>query len=158
MNGQIVMAGFRDYNLDKYIPYFMDNGYTAVVYIQELSNTKKGMNRVLHTIYSPGTYLANDVYGGLTHQTISNHILCIWLEKYKPLTKSYGKERMVCGMSVVNIITGQSHIFEYETSFVMSPTTFDEMERWFSIYTPSEVIFIGSMDDTAKQSILNYAG
>jgi len=41
MNGQIVMAGFRDYNLDKYIPYFMDNGYTAVVYIQELSNTKK---------------------------------------------------------------------------------------------------------------------
>ena len=40
----------------------------------------------------------------------------------------------------------------------MSPTTFDEMERWFSIYTPSEVILIGSMEDAAKQTILNYAG
>jgi len=127
----------------------MDNGYTAVVYIQELSNTKKGMNRVLHTIYSPGTYLANDVYGGLTHQTISNHILCIWLEKYKPLTKSYGKERMVCGMSVVNIITGQSHIFEYETSFVMSPI---HLMRWSVglAYILQVKLFYGSMDDTAK--------
>lgn len=160
MDGQIVMAGFRDYNLDKYIPYFMDNGYTVVVYVQEPSQTKKGMNRVLHTIYSPGTYMVNDLYVDQSISSISNHILCVWIEKYKPLTKPYGsiKEKMVCGMSVVNILTGQSHMFEYETSFVMTPTTFDEMERWFSIYTPSEVLFIGPMDDHVKQSILNYAG
>ena len=32
--GNIVMAGFRDYTIDKYISMITENGYTVAVYIQ----------------------------------------------------------------------------------------------------------------------------
>lgn len=165
--GQIVMAGFRDYNLDKYLPFLMEAGYTVIVYIQQQSTTKRGMDRVLHSIYSPGTYLTSDIQGGSAAptQNITNYIMCIWMEKYMPLaTKSASpvsgilREKLVCGMAAANILTGKSFMFEYETQFAMTPTTFDELERWLSIFAPSEIIFISPFDETVERKILNYAG
>ena len=170
--GQIVMAGFRDYNLDKYLPFLMDAGYTVVVYIQEQSSSKKGMNRVLHSIYSPGTYLTGDLQSGVGASTsasgtqnITNYIMCIWMEKYMPLAMKTTsnvsgilREKLVCGMAAANILTGKSFMFEYETPFAMTPTTFDELERWLSIFAPSEIVFIGPFDETVERKILNYAG
>ena len=54
----IVMAGVRDYCLDKYLPKITDYGYTAIVYDQEKVNTK--VTRKLSGIYSPGTSIEND--------------------------------------------------------------------------------------------------
>ena len=45
VNGkQVLMAGFRDYSLDKYIQKILGHNYTIVVYIQEKSG--KGFKRV----------------------------------------------------------------------------------------------------------------
>ncbi len=55
----IVMAGFRDYGLDKYLKKLQDAGYTAVVYTQDGINTPP--TRSLQGIYSPGTYFSTDV-------------------------------------------------------------------------------------------------
>lgn len=167
--GQIVMAGFRDYNLEKYLPPLMDAGYTVVVYVQEPSTTKKGMNRVLYSIYSPGTYLTSELTNSpataSSQSQITNHIVCIWMDKFMPLASKSAsaasgilREKLVCGMAVANILTGQSFLFEYETSFAMTPTTFDELERWLSIYRPSEIIFIGPFEENIERKILNYAG
>ena len=53
---QVLMAGFRDYVLDKNLQKITDNGYTAVVYVQEKDD--KNIKRVLHGIYSAGTYIS----------------------------------------------------------------------------------------------------
>ena len=70
----VVMAGFRDYTLDKYIAKLTDGGYTAVVYIQEKNG--KTITRVLDAIYSPGTYISCDTDSS---PQITNNIMCIWI-------------------------------------------------------------------------------
>jgi DNA mismatch repair protein MutS len=165
----VVMAGFRDYTIDKYIAKITDGGYTAVVYVQEKNG--KTITRVLDAIYSPGTYISCDT------TQITNNIMCIWIQGataplIPPVSRSSfplaaaparGRTggtapRMVCGVSVVNIFTGKSHIFEYECPYYLNPTTFDELERCVSVFSPSEVVFISSLDPSTVSTIIQYAG
>jgi DNA mismatch repair protein MutS len=64
----------------------------------------------------------------------------------------------VYGVSVINIFTGKSSMFQYETSFFMNTTTFDELERYVSIYSPSEVIILSPFEDKDVQSIIQMSG
>ena len=54
----VMMSGFRDYNLDKYINKIQKNNFTAVVYSQD--EKAAGTTRSLTGIYSPGTYFSNN--------------------------------------------------------------------------------------------------
>ena len=153
-NGTIVMAGFRDFTIDKYITKLTENGYTVPVFVQEKDG--KVIRRVLDKVYSPGTFISCETD---SNNTISNNIMTIWFEIYKPFAKSVqSKDTMVYGVSVVNIFTGQSYIFQHETPFYMNVTTFDELERFISIYCPSEIIIISPFDKPTIQSISQYAG
>jgi DNA mismatch repair protein MutS len=153
-NGTIVMAGFRDFTIDKYITKLTENGYTVPVFVQEKDG--KVIRRVLDKVYSPGTFISCETDSS---NTISNNIMTIWFELYKPFAKSVqSKDTMVYGVSVVNIFTGQSYIFQHETPFYMNVTTFDELERFISIYCPSEIIIISPFDKPTIQSISQYAG
>jgi DNA mismatch repair protein MutS len=153
-NGTIVMAGFRDFTIDKYITKLTENGYTVPVFVQEKDG--KVIRRVLDKVYSPGTFISCETDSS---NTISNNIMTIWFEIYKPFAKSVqSKDTMVYGVSVVNIFTGQSYIFQHETPFYMNVTTFDELERFISIYCPSEIIIISPFDKPTIQSISQYAG
>lgn len=157
-NGQVLMAGFRDYTLDKYIARLTDYGYTVPVYVQE----KEGqvVKRILDRVYSPGTFISCDTDSS---PIMTNNIMCIWIEKYSP-TKRKGKtdtnirDTIIYGISVVNIFTGKSNIFQYETSFYMNTTTFDELERYVSVYSPSEIIMITPFEDEILEKIKQYAG
>jgi hypothetical protein len=142
----IVMAGTRDYQLDKYAQKITEAGFTAIVYVQE--KTDKGFIRRLHDIYSPGTYIA---YDSDSTSKLSNNITCIWLNKIKPsaLNKNMdpiARDVLICGISTVNIMTGESYLFEYQTAFLMNPTTFDELERHVSSFSPSEIIIISELN------------
>ena len=153
-NGTIVMAGFRDFTIDKYITKLTENGYTVPVFVQEKDG--KVIRRVLDKVYSPGTFISCETD---SNNTISNNIMTIWFDVYKPFAKSVqSKDTMVYGVSVVNIFTGQSYIFQHETPFYMNVTTFDELERFISIYCPSEIIIISPFDKPTIQSISQYAG
>jgi DNA mismatch repair protein MutS len=153
-NGTIVMAGFRDFTIDKYITKLTENGYTVPVFVQEKDG--KVIRRVLDKVYSPGTFISCETD---SNNAISNNIMTIWFELYKPFAKSaQAKDTMVYGVSVVNIFTGQSFIFQHETPFYMNVTTFDELERFISIYSPSEIIIISPFDKPTIQSITQYAG
>lgn len=142
---QILMAGFRDYALERYIPRILDANYIAVVYVQEKSG--KGFIRKLDAIYSPGTYLNPE-----STTSVSNNIMCIWIDK----TKVRKQQKLVIGLSVVNIITGESFIFEYISDYELNPTTFDELERFVSVYSPNEVILIHCFDEISLQNVLQY--
>ena len=158
---QMVMAGFRDYTLEKYLQRLTENGYTAVVYIQEKEG--KIVSRKFHGVYSAGTFVS---YETDTSPQLTNNIMCIWLDKYMPITSSssssFGevnqKESIIYGVSSVNIFTGESSIFEYATPFIMNPTTFDELERFVSITAPSELIIVSPFEDSTLQRMIQYTG
>jgi DNA mismatch repair protein MutS len=150
--GTILMAGFRDYSLDKYLKITTSNGFTAVVYIQNMSNPKD-ITREQYGVYSPGTFISFDTDSS---QALSNNIVCIWLNKYTPLHSK--TPQLICGISSAHIFTGETSIFEYEIPFIMNPTTFDELERYVSTFSPSEAIIISFLSDKETNHVIPYSG
>jgi len=167
----VLMAGFRDYSLDKYLKIAVNNYYTAVVFTQNMSNPAR-VTREFSGVYSPGTFISYDTD---TSQQISNHIMCIWVTTYKPfksgtkaptVTRSSGhsqsqsqpQQNLVCGISSAHIFTGETTLFEYDAPFLLSPTTFDELERMVSVISPSEVILISTLSEKQTDLILQYSG
>jgi DNA mismatch repair protein MutS len=154
----VVMAGFGHYMIDKYLKRLQEGGYTVVVYAQEADDVK---TRNLVGIFSPGTYFSPEA----TH--ITNNTMAIWVNLVdvsssailkKMVSKETKTSRMVqVGMANIDIYTGKSSIFEFKEIYLKTPTTFDELERFVSIYKPSEVIIIGNIGDAEMDEILNYA-
>jgi DNA mismatch repair protein MutS len=150
--GIVIMAGFRDYSLEKYIKLATANHYTAVVYTQNMANPKD-IKRELYGVFSPGTFISYDTDSS---QVLSNHTVCIWLYKYT--NRASVIPRFICGLASTHIFTGESTIFEYQTDFIMNPTTFDELERYISILSPSEAIIISHLSDKETDQIIQYSG
>jgi DNA mismatch repair protein MutS len=163
-----VMTGFNSYMIDKYIAIILAASYTAVVYSQyepndeggEQSTKKKKKDapkkiRKLDGIYSPGTYVPYDVDQS---QQMTNNVACIWIDTIRPLHRqSATRDRVICGIASANIYTGQTTLFEYQTTYYPNPTTFDELERALSVLKPSEVIFITSLSKEETDNIIQYA-
>ena len=135
----VMMAGFRDYMLDKYIKKLQKNNYTIVVYSQD--QKAAGTTRSLDGIYSPGTYFSND------DDKITNNTTCIWIQKFR--------RNIIVGCSNIDIYTGKSNVFEYVTEYAKSPTVYDELEKFISVMNPSEIICISDIDEI--DDIINYA-
>jgi DNA mismatch repair protein MutS len=158
-NSQILMAGFRDYTIDKYIAKLVEFGYTLPVFIQE--KVGKVVKRVFDQVYSPGTIISCETDA---QSNMTNNIMCIWMELHKPFGKtspvmqSNTRESIVYGVSVVNIFTGKSSIFQYEAPFFMNTTTFDELERYLSVYSPSELILISPFEGDDLHRVVQYSG
>jgi DNA mismatch repair protein MutS len=146
---EIVMAGFRDYSLEKYIAILTDAGYTAVVFVQVKDG--KNITRKLDHVYSPGTYISDN-----SSTVLSNNVLSIWFEIIK---SSKAADRIVIGCSNVDIFTGKSAIYEYETELLINPTTFDELEKFISEFNPNELILVYDFQDEGLiDTILQYIG
>jgi DNA mismatch repair protein MutS len=143
-----LMAGFRDYGLDKYLKKLQDAGYTAVVYVQD--GIKTPPVRVLQGIYSPGTYFSTDIApsGGGSGAALSNNIACIWIEKIS--------RTLIMGMTNIDVYTGRATIFETENKDSHNPTTYDEVERFISSYMPSEVILISNLSTREVEDVIHY--
>lgn len=145
---ELVMIGFRDYNLDKYIPMLTNEGWTVPVINQDAptSNT----TRSLFKIFSPGTTFLSD------DKSITNNIMCIWMEK-KFANSFVPYDMFVCGISTTDIYTGRSYIHEYHLKqFKHITSSYDELERFYSTYKPKEILFVyknfqdSEVDDVIK--------
>jgi DNA mismatch repair protein MutS len=150
-----VMAGFRDYGLDKYLKKLQDAGYTAVVYVQD--GIKIPPVRVLQGIYSPGTYFSTEIAagGGGGAAALSNNIACIRIEKISR-TLGGGGGTLIMGMTNIDIYTGRATIFETEKKDSHNPTTYDEVERFIASYIPSEVIIISNLSAREVEDVIHY--
>jgi DNA mismatch repair protein MutS len=137
---QVLMSGFRDYSIDKYLKKIQSNGYTIIVYSQK--GTGKNVSRYLDNIYSPGTYFSND------NTNISNITSCIWTEKIE--------DKIYFGISNIDIYTGKISLFEHQENYIKSPTTYDELERILSIYIPSEIIIIHNLNEKEIEQVVSY--
>ena len=151
----ILMAGVRDYNLEKYLSILIGANYNVAVYIQDKSGKK--IVRKLDKIYSPGTYVSFDCSND---KKLSNNIMSIWIENFKQYKSN--EKLLVCGATSVNIFTGDVYMFQNEKPYYMSITSFDELERFVSIHQPSEIVLIYDEKDNDIQQniqrILQYSG
>jgi DNA mismatch repair protein MutS len=138
----VVMAGFRDYSLDKYLNRLQEAGYTAVVHSQDAQIKEE---RALSGVYSPGTFFTGE------SAALSNCVACIWLERMRNKT--------VIGMANIDVFTGRSSVFEVETELMHAHTTYDELERFISAHAPSEVILITeNFSPKQVEDLLNFTG
>ena len=138
----VVMAGFRDYSLEKYLNKLQEAGYTAVVHSQDAQIKEE---RALSGVYSPGTFFTGE------SAALSNSVACIWLERMR------GK--IVIGMANIDVFTGRSSVFEAETEPRHTHTTYDELERFVSVHSPSEVVLItDNFSQKEVEELLNFAG
>ena len=162
----VVMAGFSHYMIDKYLKKLQEAGFTVVVYTQD--EQTKNTTRSLAGIYSPGTYFSLD---SSSSSQITNNTTCIWINlvesqylNHYSTFKNKSKERNVggnqliyVGLANIDVYTGKTSIFEFNETYIRNPTTFDELERFISIYNPSEVILIGNITEKEMDEVINYA-
>lgn len=157
-NQQIMMMGFRNYMLEKYVQKLVESNYTVVVFVQEKEKNGKNIVRVLQNIYSCGTFIPLDDLR--TEEKNTQYVVCIWFELLKMQVNRVYSD-IIIGVSAVNVFTGHSAIFEYETQYLANPTTFDELDRFISTFNPSEVILIaprweeGELKNVLKNISLN---
>jgi len=155
----VVLSGFKDHLVDKYIKKLQDTGYTVVVYVQNDEVQNGQITRSLLGVFSPGTYFSVDP------DTITNKTCCIWIQTRKrgvySLLKSGTTAQNLCthiiyiGVALIDIYTGQSCVMEYSEQYIKNPTTFDELERFISVHCPSETIIISNL---CKQDINDIVG
>ena len=143
----IVMAGFKDIQIEKYIKKLQSAGFTTVVYTQDenMKNTKRSLNAIV----SPGTYFSND------STKLTNNTTCIWIEHIRNSLIIKGNY-VVVGIANVDIYTGKTSIFQYQENYIHNPTTYDELERFISIYQPSEVIFLSNLPKKEIEDIIQF--
>lgn len=146
----VMMAGFKDFSIEKYIKKIQDSGFTAVVYVQD--EAAKNTTRSLAGIFSPGTYFQSD------SPNLTNSITCIWINLIENKVLLKGKY-VVVGVANIDIYTGKTTIFQFKETYINNPTTYDELERFISIYNPSEVILISNIPNEKELDfIISYAG
>jgi DNA mismatch repair protein MutS len=143
----IVMAGFKDIMIEKYIKKIQESGFTSIVYTQD--QAAKNTTRSLAGIFSPGTYFSNET------QKLTNNLTCIWINLINNKLFQKGKY-VVVGVSNIDIYTGKTSIFQFKEIYINNPTTYDELERFISIYNPSEVILISNLPNKEIDDVINY--
>ena len=146
----VMMAGFKDIMIEKYLRKIQDAGFTAVVYTQD--ENVKNTTRSLAGVFSPGTYFHTE------SPNLTNSITCIWVNLIENKIFMKGKY-VVVGVANIDIFTGKTSIFQFKEIYINSPTTYDELERFISIYNPSEVILISDLpNEKEMDNIISYAG
>ena len=145
---QVVMAGFGLAQLEKYTKKLQEHGYTIVVYKQDIQG--KNTTRSVCEIISPGTYFSNDSI------EMSNNMMCIWL--YKSNASKYFSSQMTIGISNIDIFTGKTTLFQYSIDYNHNPSTYDDLERYISIYKPCECLIISNIDEHLINDIIGFIG
>ena len=147
----VLMAGFKDNGLDKYMKKIQEAGYTSVVYTQEETDIAGKFIRKCAGVSSPGTFFNNDT------TVLTNNTTCIWIELVgASILKK--EATIIVGISNIDIYTGKTSVFEFSKKYMNNPTTYDELERFISIYNPSEAIIITNLSREKEiDDIINYA-
>ena len=145
---RVFMAGFSGLeNLDKYIGRLTQNGFIVPVWIQD---EKVPSIRSEFKIFTPGTCF------NLSNNNITNNAMCIWLEE-KGKTLLNNNPMILCGMATIDIYTGSSTIFEFKERYFHRPTTYDEIERFYSTHCPNEILFIHNCEEARINEIIQFA-
>ena len=83
-------------------------------------------------------------------------MMCIWL--YKSNASKYFSSQMTIGISNIDIFTGKTTLFQYSIDYNHNPSTYDDLERYISIYKPCECLIISNIDEHLINDIIGFIG
>ena len=149
-NGEKVwLCGFHIVQMDDYIKKVHPYGHICVVYVQseETKSKKEYVPRNLYQVFTPATTFIDE------SPNLSNNISCIWIQKSRDLSM---KQKYIFGLSNIDIYTGKSDMCEYYEEYYHNPTTYDNIEKFLSVYNPIELIFIYNIEESVINNIVQY--
>ena len=87
---------------------------------------------------------------------LSNNTICIWLNVSK--ANNVIKEPLLTiGLSIIDILTGKLINFEYTIPYSNNPIVYDNLEKYISVYNPSEAIIITNNNEREYiDNVINY--
>ena len=148
----VVMAGFGIHQLEKYVKKMQNAGYTLPIFVQDIQG--KNTTRSLSCIYSPGTFFnTSDNYDNENSLTsgLTNNTICIWIQVTET-NKIIPNDTLTFGISIIDILTGKLIVYEYTHEYINNPSTYDQLEKYISIYNPTEAIIITNNN---KKNVIN---
>ena len=147
INMNVYMAGFTatEYFLAKYTTILVNEGFTVPVWYEYASDGKKKKRKELH-VFSPGTNFCAD------KDWDANVICCYVLKKTKTNVMSKNS-KIYIGCTAIDIFTGTTKLFQHDVVYKNNPTIFDELDRFNSIYNPTETIIIHNLDEKINDVI-----
>lgn len=143
---QVMMAGFGLSQIDKYVRKLQDANYTVVIYTQDIQS--KNTTRSLSEIISPGTFFSSD------NNKLSNNVVCVWLNKINK--NKYTTSKMIIGIACIDNLTGKSSVIQFEKEYHRDSSTYDDLERQISVYSPYECILISNMDKHSIEEVIEF--
>ena len=124
------MCGFPTHSFSRNLSTLLRSNLTVAVYDQIDDETKKSKNHILQNIYSPSTYIDEEVD--------RNILMCIIIDEYYcPIYKI----KLKCGyISWIDLSVGKNEVVElYDTKDNLSLVT-DEINKLLIMIDPCEII------------------
>ena len=157
---QVYFTGSPLIKLDFKIQCLLNNGYHVVTFVEQESQgtlegfenaDENGKKRIFDQLYSPGVHFYND----LQH---TNNTCCVWIYRNKPTFKSAFYNILFVGATFIDILTGKTHIMEYNIPYRLCPTTFDKLEHYISFFNPTETNIIYNITENDISKVVQYIG
>ena len=126
-----LMAGFPLPAIDKFIQILMNN-YFTVVLVEQVTDPPEPERKITN-IFSPGTQI------NYCPSEETSNLVSIYIETIKDL-KNY-KDIVCIGLSVIDLTTGKSIIYESYSEKDDLNKAFDEVYRFIQSHNPREIIF-----------------
>ena len=125
----VFMAGFPNHSIEKWKDILIKNNYVVII-IEQDSHGKKDPKRKITEIVSPGINIDSNHF--------SNNIMSVYIEclnDYK--TK---KPIVELGLSIADMTTGETCIYETHSSCDDNRYILDEVFRFIQSHSPKEII------------------
>ena len=126
-----LMAGFPLLAIDKFIQILMNNNFTVVL-IEQVTEPPEP-KREITGIYSPGTQI------NYCPSEDTSNLVSVFIDTYKDV-KTY-QDKVSVGLSVIDLPTGKSIIYESYSEKDDTNKAFDEIYRFIYSHNPKEIIF-----------------
>ena len=140
------MAGFPTLAIDKFIQILLNNKFTVVL-IEQVTPPPEPERKITN-IYSPGTNISY----GLNED--SSNLVSVYIEGIKRI-KDY-KTNISVGMSVIDLSTGKSIIYETHADASDNNHALDEVYRFINTHNPKEIILNVKDLDMSKEKLYTY--
>ena len=144
------MIGFGLASRDKYVGKMMSAGYTVPIMPQVRSGSNS--DHYLEMVATPGTSFIDN------ESALSRHTACLWIETLPSTLSSSSHPMILCGLSVVDVFTGDSAMGEFDMEYRHQSATFDEMERFVSVYRPTETLIVHNLSNSHIEDIIHFVG
>ena len=140
-----LMAGFPNHSVEKWIDILLKHGY-HIIKIEQDSHGTKGPNRDITEILSPGV--------NLNTNNFSNNMMSIYFEEFKD--SKTGKNILQLGLSIIDVTTGESWVYETFSKPDDYNFALDEVFRFIQSFNPCEILIHTLNTSLTNEKITSY--